>query len=332
MSIPFQLPRTRRQGLQLLAAITAAACGGNALSAEAWPGKTVRIIVPFAPGGGADGSARVLAEVLAQELGQSVIVENKPGAGSVIGVMAALQSRDGHTLLMGSNSMLINPFLNPAARYDAVRDFDAVGMVSSQPLVLVVPATAPHRSVAELVAYAKAHPGQLSAGNSGSGTLAHIASESFGAQTGAQLTPVAYKGESALLPDLISGLVSLGFLNLPSVLPHIKSGRLRALAVSSAQPVAELPQVPTLASLGYPGLQLEGWAALVSPKGSIPDAALVRLNELTAKALRSPSVRERFAVFGVTPMVMGREEAAKFLRGESERYAAIVRTRGIKAQ
>lgn len=303
-----------------------------AFAADPWPAKTVRIIVPFAPGGGADSSARVLAEVLAPQLGQSVIVENKPGAGSAIGVTAAAQSKDGHTLLMGSNSMVINPSLNPSLSYDVARDFDAVGMVSAQPLVLVVPASSPIQSVSDLIAQAKARPGQLSAGNSGNGTLAHLSSEIFAAQTGITLTPVPYKGESALMPDLIAGLVSLGFLNLPSVAAHIKSGRLRALAVSSPQPVAELPGVPTFRSLNYPTLEVQGWAALLAPKGTIAPAGLARLEALLAKALASDAVQKRFMALSVTPVVLDREATGKFLQAEATRYASVIKARGIKAE
>ncbi|MFZ4288504.1 Bug family tripartite tricarboxylate transporter substrate binding protein [Variovorax sp. HJSM1_2] len=338
MRVPQAIPGfqlSRRDSLRLLASGAAlAGLGLTALrpahAAQAWPAKALRIIVPFAPGGGADGSARVLGEALAPQLGQAVIVDNKPGAGSAIGVAAALQSRDGHTLLMGSNSMVINPFLNPAAKYDVTRDFDAVGMVSSQPLVLVVPAASALKSVKDVVAHAKAKPDELSAGNSGTGTLAHIASESFAAQAGIQLTPVAYKGESALMPDLISGQVSLGFLNLPSVLTHIKSGRLRALAVSSAQPVSDLPGVPTLVSQGYPTMEFEGWATLVAPKGSIPPEGLARLQALLSAALESDAVRKRFTALGVAPMVRSQQATGQFLKEESERYAAIIKSRNIK--
>jgi tripartite-type tricarboxylate transporter receptor subunit TctC len=321
------LQATRRAALALFAAALAA---GPAFAAEPWPTRSVRIIVPFAPGGGADSSARVLAELLAPQLGQSVIVENKPGAGSAIGVMAAAQARDGHTLLMGSNSMVINPSLKPDLTYDEARDFDAVGMVSAQPLVLVVPASSSIHSIADIIAQAKAQPGALSAGNSGTGTLAHLASELFAAQTGVTLTPVAYKGESALLPDLIAGRVSLGFLNLPSVAAHIKSGRLRALAVSSPQPVPQLPGVPTLRSLNYPSLEVQGWAALLAPKGTIPPEGLARLEELLTKALASDVVKAKFAALSVTPVIMNREATAKFLQAEGARYAAVIKARGIK--
>ena len=315
----------------LLAAL-ALACFGTLAPAHAqqtWPMRTVRIIVPFAPGGGSDVSARVLAELLAPDLGQSVIVENRPGAGSAIGVMAAAQSKDGHTLLMGSNSMVINPLFNTSIGYDVTRDFDAVGMVSAQPLVLVVPENSPARSMQELVAQAKAQPRHITAGNSGNGTLAHLTAQILEEQAGIELITVPYKGESALMPDLISGLVAMGFLNLPSVAPHIKSGRLRALAVSSPQPITSLPGVPTLRSLNYPSLEVQGWAALVAPKGSIPDAGLARLEALLAKALASEQVKSRFAALNVAPVSENRTQTARFLAAESQKYAAIIKSRGI---
>lgn len=324
---------TRRSVLSVMAlgvaGTLAAAPWRTVTAAEAWPTKPLRIIVPFAPGGGADGSARVLAEVLAPQLGQAVIVENKPGAGSAIGVAAALQSRDGHTLLMGSNSMVINPVLNPKLTYDVARDFDAIGMVSQQPLVLVVPAESKAMNVADLIAQARAQPGKLSAGNSGTGTLAHLTAELFAQETGTSLVSVPYKGESALMPDLISGLVSMGFLNLPSVIVHIRSGRLRALAVSSAQPVAELPNVPTFRSLKLQSLEVEGWATLVAPKGTIAPEGLARLEKLLAAALQSDVVKKRFTALSLETFTSGREATAQYLKTEGSRWSEVVKSRGI---
>lgn len=333
MTLPSSLPLTRRRALLSgAAALTCAAVWPEqVLASTPWPSRTVRIIVPFAPGGGADSSARVLAELFAAQLGQGVIVENKPGAGSAIGVNAAAQSKDGHTLLMGSNSMVINPSLMPNIGYDVARDFDAVGMVSAQPLVLVVPAASPLKSFADVVAEAKAKPGQIMAGNSGNGTLAHLASEIFASQTGTSLTPVPYKGESALMPDLLSGMVSLGFLNLPSVVAHIRSGRLRALAVSSPKEVPELPGVPTFRSLNQPSLEVQGWAALFAPKDSIPADGLARLEKLLAGALASDAVKTRFASLAVSPVSQSRADTVKFMKAEAERYAAVIKARGIKA-
>lgn len=330
MAHPLPTP-SRRTVLSAMALFLGAACAGIGRAADAWPNRTVRIIVPFAPGGGADSSARVLAEVLAPQLGQSVIVENRPGAGSAIGVMAAAQSRDGHTLLMGSNSMVINPVLNPAISYDVARDFEAVGMVSAQPLVLVVPASSKITSFAALVAQAKAQPGTVTAGNSGNGTLAHLTAELFAVQTQTAITSVPYKGESALLPDLIGGLVTCGFLNLPSVIAHIRSGRLRALAVSSPTPVADLPGVPTLRALGQPSLEVQGWAALLAPRDTIPREGLVRLEALLMQALASDTVKARFAALSVEPVASGREATARYLKAEGARWQQVIKARGIKA-
>ncbi len=320
--------------LVLLGGAAAALAGVAPAGAQtaAWPARTVRIIVPFPPGGGADLTARLLAEIFAPKLGQAVIVENRPGSGSIIGVTAAAQSRDGHTLLMGSNSMVINPALQPAVEYRVERDFDAVGMVSAQPLALVVPASSALTSVPAMIAAAKAAPGTLTTGNSGVGTLAHLASEIFADGTGTTLTPVPYKGESALLPDLLGGLITAGFLNLPSVAAHIKSGRLRALAVSSPNPVADLPDVPTFRALGHPGLEVQGWAALLAPKGTIPAAGLDQLASLLAEALASEAVRARLTALALTPMPLDRAATGRFLAEEGARYAAIIKARGIKVE
>lgn len=300
--------------------------------ADTWPSKPVRLIVPFPPGGPADGTARVLAEQLTPELGQSVIVENRPGAGSAIGVTVAAQARDGHTLLIGSNSMVVNPSLQPSIGYDVPRDFDAITLVSAQPLVLVVPSSSAITSVDGLISEAKANPGKVSTGNSGYGTLAHLVSEIFAAQAGITLTPVPYKGESALLPDLVGGLVSAGFLNLPGIAAQIKSGKLRPLAVSSPQPLPALPGVPTFRSLGYPAVEVQGWAVIVAPKGTIPPEGMARLEAALSKALDSTVVQERFKALSLDVVKTNRLATEHFLRDEAERYAIIIKARGIKAE
>ncbi len=320
---------SRRAAVTLFASAVLAVPHFSA-TASTWPTKTLRIIVPFAPGGGADVSARVLAELLAPQLGQAVIVENKPGAGSAIGVNAAAQSKDGHSLLMGSNSMVINPSFNPSIGYDVARDFDAIGMVSAQPLVLVVPANSKIKSIPDLIGQYKGKSEQLTAGNSGKGTLAHLTSEIFEVETSVPMTPVPYKGESALMPDLISGQISLGFLNLPSVSPHIKSGKLRALAISSSAPHFDLPGIPTFRSLNLQSLEVQGWAALLAPKGSIPEEGLVRLEALLTQALASETVKSRFAALNVSPVIQSRLATTAFLKAEASRYEKIIKDRAIK--
>ncbi|WP_137919076.1 tripartite tricarboxylate transporter substrate binding protein [Hydrogenophaga sp. 2FB] len=326
-------PLRRRDFLLGASALTGslAAAPLTALANTDWPTRPVRIVVPFAPGGGADSSARVLAELFGNTLGQAFIVDNKPGAGSAIGVNHVAQSKDGHTLLMGSNSMVINSLLVPNIGYDVNKDFDVVGMVSDQPLVLVVPSNSSLQSMNDVIREGKAAPGKLTAGNSGNGTLAHLTAEMFAGETGIEFTHVPYKGESAMMPDVLAGLVSLGFLNLPSVLPHIRAGKLRAIAVSSPKPVADLPGVPTLRSLNYPSLEVQGWAALFAPKGSIPAAGLAKLEAQLTQALQSDTVKTKFASIGVAPVLQNRAQAGQFMRSEIDRYAAVIKARGIKA-
>jgi tripartite-type tricarboxylate transporter receptor subunit TctC len=320
----------RRRALTVLLAGVAAFGARFARAADSWPARPVRIIVPFAPGGPADGSARVLAEVMAPHLGQPIVVENRPGAGGVVGITAAAQSKDAHTLLMGSTSMVVTPSMVPNLPYDVMRDFDPIGMVSAQPLVLVVPASSPLRSVAELISAARVQPGQLTAGNSGNGTLAHLTAELFAAETGVSITSVAYRGESALMPDLLAGRVSMGFLNLPILLPQIRAGKLRALATTTREPVPELPGVQTFKALKFDNLEVQGWAALLAARG-IPEQGLARLETLLGQALASAPVRERFAAFGVTPVVSGRTKLREYMQSEADRWGRVVRTRGIKA-
>ena len=321
---------TRRDALAAVLCGVASSRAGSIFAADPWPAKPVRIVVPFAPGGGADTAARVLAEMFAPQLGQSVVVENKPGAGGAIGVTFVVQAKDQHTLLMGSNSLLIAPILNPTLPYEAARDFDVIGMATANPLVLVVPATSKLSSVKDVIDSARGEAGKLTAGNSGNGTLAHLTAELFSLQTGVSFTNVPYKGESALMPDLISGLVALGFLNLPSVIAHIRSGRLRALAVSGAQASADLPGVNTLKTLGYPEFEVQAWAGLLAPKG-VPPEGLAKLESALAKAMASEVVKKRFLAAGLTPFALERGAAQKHLATEAANWQQVIKTRGIKA-
>jgi tripartite-type tricarboxylate transporter receptor subunit TctC len=321
----------KRRFLFALAAASVGLRSAWTAAAVAWPLRSVRIIVPFPPGGPADGSARVLAEVMAPQLDKPVVVENRAGGGGVVGISAAAQSKDGHTLLMGSTSMVITPSLVPNPSYEVMRDFEPIGMVSAQPLVVVVPASSHLRSIDDLIKTARAKPGALTAANSGNGTLSHLTAELFASKTGVTITSVPYRGESALMPDLLSGTVALGFLNLPITLPLIRDGRLRALAVLTREPVLELPAVATVRSLGVEGLEVQGWAALLAVKG-IPEEGLTRLEAVLNQALGSATVKQRFATFGVAPVVSGRAKLKEYLRAEAERWGGVVRARGIKAE
>ncbi|MBP0491553.1 Bug family tripartite tricarboxylate transporter substrate binding protein [Pararoseomonas indoligenes] len=302
-----------------------------ALAAE-WPNRPVRIIVPFAAGGPADGLARMLGEVFAPKLGQPVVVENRAGAGGIIGTAAAAAATDGHTLLFGSISMTIVPHLQQSpVGYDVVRDFLPLGLVASTPFIAVVPAGSPIRNVAGLIAAAKARKGALTAANSGYGTLSHLTAELFNERTGAEIETVVYRGEGVLMPDLLGGNVGMGFLTLSSPLPHIRAGKLRALAVAGPQRLAELPDVPTFAEAGVRGMEVDGWQALLAPR-STPPEGVERVASLLAEAMADPSVRDRIATFGALPATADRAAFAREFPDEFRRWGEVVKARGLRAE
>ncbi|MBU8544571.1 MULTISPECIES: Bug family tripartite tricarboxylate transporter substrate binding protein [Roseomonadaceae] len=318
---------TRRLALAAGGALLA---GGAQAQANSWPTRPVRIIVPFAAGGPADALARMLAEIFGPQLGQPVVVENRAGAGGILGTQAAAQANDGHTLLFGSVSMTIVPHLQPQPlAYDVVRDFAPLGLVASTPFVLVVPTASPLRSVADVVA--EARKGGMAAANSGHGTISHLTAEMFGEAAGVRIEPVVYRGEGVLMPDLLNGAVPMGFLTLSTVLPQIQAGRLRALAIAGAARLAVLPDVPSLAEQGFPGIEADGWQALFAPR-SVPEAGVQRLVPLLRDAVASAALRERITGFGAIPGTRDRAEFAAMFPQEYQRWGAVVRARGIQAQ
>lgn len=291
----------------------------------AWPTKPVTVVVPFAPGGAGNGSVRILAEVIGPRLGQPVVVENRPGGGGIPGTQSVAQAGDDHTLLMGSTTMTILPALRTLP-YDVQRDLQPVGMISSQPMVLTVAAGSPLRSLDDLVARGKG--GELTAGNSGVGTLSHLATELMNRKLGTALLPVPYKGDSVLLPDVASGTITLGVINLPVALPLIQAGRLRALAVTASQPVPALPGVPLLKSLGAEFV-ITGWAALFA-SNKVPPAGVARFEALLREALADAEVKKRFDAFGVAPEPSSAAQLREFVRSETARWSDVVRSRGIR--
>ena len=295
--------------------------------AQAWPARSVRIIVPFPPGGAADGSARVLAEAMGKPLGQPIVVENRAGAGSIVGTQAAVQSNDGHTLLMGSTSMTILPSLRSDLSYDVQRDLQPVGMVSSQPLVLCTAANSSLMSIDDVID--KGRSGDLTAGNSGVGTLSHLTTELFNLKQGTKILSIPYKGESALIPDIVSGTTAMAFLNLPSALPLLKSGQLRPIVVTSADRVAALAQTPTMKSLGMDDFVIKGWAAMFAAK-DVPAIGVEHMERLLQEAIADPAVRKRFVSFGVDPEPSSRAALRDYVRNEIARWGEVVRSRGIK--
>lgn len=312
-------------------AATAAAAAATALPLRAqgsWPTRPVTVVVPFAPGGAGNGSVRILSEVIGPQLGQSIVVENRPGAGGITGTQYVAASQDDHLLLMGSTTMTILPALRNDLPYDAERDLQPLGMISSQPQVFAVAVNSPLRTLDDLVR--EGRKGDLTAGNSGVGTLSHLGTELLNRKMGLSLRPVPYKGDAVLIPDVVSGTISMGVMNLPVAAPLIHGGKLRAIAVTSEQPVATLPGVQTLRTLG-PEFVITGWAALFAAR-NVPAEGVERFGTLLRAALQEASVRERFAGFGVTPEVATPAQLKRFLQTETARWGDVVRSRGIKLE
>ena len=304
----------------------------------AWPNKPVRIVVPFAASGTTDILARALAPELQRVFGQPFVVDNKPGAGGNSGANEVAKSAgDGYTLLMGTvGTHAINPSLYPKMLYDHVKDFAPVTLVAGVPNVLVLnPATAQKyniNSVADFVKALKANPGRLNMASSGNGTSIHLAGELFKSMTGTFMLHLPYRGSGPALIDLIAGNVDLMFDNLPSSLPHIKSGRLKALAVTSAARSGALPDVPTVEEAGGPllkGYEASSWFGLLAPAGT-PADVVARVQQETAKALATPQMKDRLLAQGAIPSGMTPQEFVRFIDAETSKWAKVVKVSGAK--
>lgn len=312
-----------------LAALTHPSPAGA--QAGAYPNKPIRIVVPFPAGGTTDILARAVAQQLTQAWGQQVIVDNRPGAGGNIGSeLVAKSAPDGYTLLMGTvGTHAINPSLYSKMPYDHVRDFAPVILVAGVPNVLVVHPSVPANTVAELIAYGKANPGKLNFASSGSGTSIHLAGELFRVQTGIQMTHVPYKGSAPAIQDLLGGQVQLMFDNLPSALPQIKAGRLRALGVTSATRAAALPDVPTIAESGLPGFEASSWFGLLAPAGT-PRDVVARLDAEVAKWLASQDARDKLLAQGAIAAGGTPEDFSAHIAAETAKWAKVVKESGAK--
>jgi tripartite-type tricarboxylate transporter receptor subunit TctC len=303
------------------------------LAQSAWPSKPVRIVVPFAPAGTTDILARALAPELSRAFGQPFIIENKPGAGGNLGADLVAKSGDGHTLLMGTvGTHAINPALYARMPYDHVKDFVPVTLVAGVPNVLVMnPAKAEAlgiKSVPDLIRVAKASPGKLNMASSGNGTSIHLAGELFKSMTGTYLVHFPYRGSGPALLDLIGGNMDLMFDNLPSAMPHIKAGKIKALAVTSAERSAALPELPTVAEAGpLKGFEASSWFGLLAPAGT-PAEVVNRLQQETAKALATPALKERLQAQGAVPSGMSPADFTKFIAAETKKWAAVVKASG----
>ena len=312
-----------------LAAMGATMAGNGLPAARAqggWPDRPIRLIVPFPPGGGTDVISREIAAKLGTAANWTLVVDNRPGAGGNIGLEAVAKAApDGFTVGMGQAANLaINPALYPRMPYDPLRDFVLVTTVASQPSVLVVAKGAPWRTVAELVAAAKAKRGGLTAGNAGNGTVGHLAGEMFAHRAGVEFVSVPYRGAGPVVTDLLAGRVDLFFANPLAVKGALESGDLRAIAVTSAARMRRLPDVPTIAESGYEGFEAVNWTGLVAPART-PAPIVTRLNEEVRKALRQDDVAARLADEGSEPMGSTPEEFRAFLAAEHGKWGKVVR-------
>jgi len=319
--------------LQALGALCAALLLAASAYAESFPTKPIRLVVPFPPGGVTDPVARMVGERVAQSLGQPVIVDNRPGAGGIIGASLVKQApADGYTLFMGhAGTHAVNPHLYASLPYDPVRDFVPITLMIVTAHVLVVPENSPANSVAELVALAKSRPEGLTFASQSVGAGGHLLGEMLMARTGAHLQHVPYKGSAPALVDVVAGRVDLYFDAVISSAPQIKAGRLKALATASVRRARVLPQVPTMAEAGYPGVELDFWFALFAPAGT-PQATLHKLHEAFAAALQSPEVARRFGDQGLDIVSSTPEELAALIRADSERLGRIVREAGVRVE
>ena len=321
----------RRLALTQLAALCAA---GAAPAAFAQADKPINIVVPYTPGGTTDMLGRLLAQQLAPKLGRTVIVENKPGAGSGVGAAQVARSpADGNTLLVATSTTLaINPWLYKQLAYDPAKDFAPIGMIGAVPLLVVVNPSLPVKSIAELVALAKSRPGGLVYGSAGNGSPHHLGAEMFKAATGANLKHVPYRGSGPAITDLLGGQIDLMFSDIPPALGHVKAGKLRAIAVTSAKRQPAVAEVPTIAESGQAGtkdFEAVAWQSLVAPAGTPPEF-INRCAQALGKVMQDPALRARLEGDGFEPVsaAMSPAQLADYVRSETERWGKVVRASG----
>jgi tripartite-type tricarboxylate transporter receptor subunit TctC len=301
-------------------------------ASAAYPDRPIRIVVPFAPGGGTDVVARTLAQEMARDLGASIVIENKPGAGTIIGTQAvATSDPDGYTLLMGTFANAVNPSLKAKLPYDPHRDFAAVALIARSFNIVVVNPKSPYRSIADLIAAAKAEPEKLSYGTYGTGTSAHLAGELFKNLARVNLTTVPYKGAAPAITDLIGGQIQVMFTTVASAASLIQGGQLRALAVTSVQRSPAFPDVPTVAEAGVPGYSAESWYGLFAPARTPPEV-IARLNKSAAIAVQSEAFRKLGVNEGLVMVASPPEELDRYFRGEEERWRKVIQDAGITAE
>ncbi len=300
--------------------------------AQAYPARPIRLVVTYPAGGGADLMARLVAPRMGEALGQPVVVENKGGASGQIGAgEVARAAPDGYTLMLDASSFAVNPSLYSRLPYDSAKAFTPVAVLARFPNVLVVTPTFAARDVAELMALARAKPGSVAFASSGNGSAQHLAGELFRQKAALDLTHVPYKGGAPALNDVIGGQVPLFFANMASSLPHVKAGRLRALAITGGKRSAALPEAPTMAEAGVPGFEVYEWNAIFAPAGT-PAAVIAKLAAAIEKAVNSPDFQERVSALGGELTGYGPIEAERFIRQQAELWGAVVRAGNVKVE
>lgn len=332
------MPSVSRIRRAVLATLAAGAVLGNpaaiatAFAADNWPGKPITLVVPFASGGTTDILARIVGQKLGEALQQPVVIDNRPGAGGTIGAANVARAQpDGYTFLLATVAHTMAPAIYKSLPYEFTRDLDPVGLVALTPNVLVVNPAIPARSVPELIAYIKAHPGKVNYGSAGIGSTEHMSGELFRALTGTDIAHVPYKGGAPMMTDLIAGQIQMAIETSPSASQHVRSGKVKALAVTTAKRSSAYPGVPTLAESGVKGYEVTTWFALMAPRGT-PAAIAQRVSAELGKLLKAPDVLKRFEEQGVTAGDMAPAQLAAFIRAETDKWVKVARESGAKAE
>ncbi|MGN6460656.1 MAG: Bug family tripartite tricarboxylate transporter substrate binding protein [Pseudolabrys sp.] len=321
-----------RGALAFMALATASICVTTGAQAQAYPSRTVKIVVPFGAGGPADVYARVLAQALTDDLKQSFIVENRPGAGSIIGTdMVAKSAPDGYTLLLMSNTHTTNESLIANKPFELMRDFVAVAPINYSDLIMVIHPSVPAKNLAEFIALAKKEPGKLNYASSGPGTPYHMAGELFKAMSGTDIVHVPHKASGEARNSVLGGHVQMMFDAIPTMLNNVKAGQVRALGTTGETRSALTPDLPTVAEAGVPGYEATIWLGLMAPKGT-PDDVVNKLNEEVRRIVAKPAVKEAWQKQGAAPMSMTPKEFDAYLRKDIEKWAKVVKLSGAKAQ
>ena len=322
----------RREFLSMTGVSALAAALPQQVLAQSYPNKPIKFVVGFAPGGATDVIGRLMAKKIGDALGQPIIIENRAGGSSNIGAeVVARAVPDGYTFYVCAITSAINVSLFPKLAFDFARDFEPVALFANVPNILVVHPSVPAKTVKELIDYARAQPGKLSYASSGAGTSIHLSGELFKMLAKVDMVHIPYKGSAPAMTDMIGGQVQVMFDNMPSALPHVKAGKLRALAVTSAQRSPSAPEVPTMGEAGVAGFDVQSWFGLVAPKGT-PKDIIARLNAESVKALATADIKERFMELGAVPGPMSAEAFGDYIRSEIIRWSEVVKVSGAKVE